>query len=81
MRPLIAAIVLVLLFAADPLHAQGTTELQKLEEQAAAGDGKAMRKLGGMYEDGKGVRLDYEQARRWYEKAASAAATLQLWLT
>lgn len=85
MRPLIAAIVLVSLFACSSLHAQGATELQKLEEQAAAGDGTAMTRLGVMYRDGDGksVRMDYEQARRWFEKAASvgdAEALFQLGL-
>lgn len=72
MRALIAGIALALLFSCRPLCAQVTNDLHQLEAQAAAGDGVAMTTLGKMYEEGTGVRMDYEQARRWYEKAASA---------
>jgi len=35
-----------------------------------------MNNLGNLYAQGLGVARDYEQARRWYEKAAAAGDAL-----
>ena len=36
------------------------------------GDGSAMNDLGVLYENGWGVQLDYNEARRWYEQSIDA---------
>lgn len=49
---------------------QFANALQFLMPLANEGDAVAQYHLGLMYEDGKGVRADPAQARRWYERAA-----------
>ena len=41
-----------------------------VEIAAELGDSDAQRNLGLLYEEGKGVRQDYQTAKKWYEKAA-----------
>jgi TPR repeat protein len=53
------------------------------EKAAALGNTNAMVDLGIMYENGRGVSRDFEQARKWYEQAAAlgnAAAMYNLGL-
>jgi len=38
---------------------------------AEQGDAYAQTGLGSLYDDGRGVPQDYNQARQWYEKAAA----------
>ena len=46
------------------------TALREFRPLAEQGDPKAQVQLGGMYQDGRGVPLDYVVAARWYHKAA-----------
>ena len=51
------------------------------EKAADKGYAYAMRSLGSLYRDGRGVVQDYVKAREWYEKAANkgdAAAKARL---
>jgi TPR repeat protein len=43
------------------------------EHAAALGNSDSMYNLGRLYENGQGVSRNYEQARKWYEKAADSA--------
>ena len=45
-------------------------EFVDTRKRAEDGDAEAMNSLGALYFDGKGVRKDRNQARRWYRKAA-----------
>jgi len=42
---------------------------------ADAGEGAAMYNIGVLYEGGKGVPRDLDEARRWYRKAADAGVS------
>ncbi|HYQ17788.1 MAG TPA: tetratricopeptide repeat protein, partial [Polyangiaceae bacterium] len=44
--------------------------IQRLRAAAQHGDAEAMFSLGTAYESGRGVPVDYTQARQWYEQAA-----------
>jgi len=50
----------------------------RYEKAAAAGNAQAMRELGKLYRDGRGVPRDYDVARQWYEKAAAAGDSLAM---
>ncbi|HHF6601734.1 TPA: tetratricopeptide repeat protein [Haemophilus influenzae] len=41
-----------------------------MQPLAAQGHAKAQNSLGNMYNDGKGVKQDYAEAIKWYQKAA-----------
>ena len=45
--------------------------LRLLQPLAQQDDAKAQYNLGVMYEEGRGVQQDYQQAAAWYEKAAN----------
>ncbi len=59
-------------------------QLTAIEESAARGDADACFKLGALYANGRGVKQDSQQARKWLKKAATqdyvAARTLLAWL-
>jgi len=59
-------------------------QLAAIEEGAAAGDAEACFKLGALYANGRGVKQDSAQARKWLKKASAkenvAARTLLAWL-
>jgi TPR repeat protein len=46
--------------------------LQAFTRAAAAGNSDAMNYVGYLYDNGQGVKQDYEQAKEWYEKAEKA---------
>ena len=46
--------------------------LSYLRSSADAGEAEAMRQLGKLCQHGHGVPKDLAEAKRWYEKAASA---------
>lgn len=46
------------------------TALKELRPLAGQGNAKAQHMLGVMYDNGKGVPKDYQQAAYWYRKAA-----------
>ncbi|UCC55517.1 MAG: sel1 repeat family protein [Gammaproteobacteria bacterium] len=48
------------------------TRFSRTEARAARGDVDNQYDLGNMYEKGIGTRINYQQARDWYEKAAAA---------
>jgi len=45
-------------------------DLETVQSQAQAGDPIAQRRLGDRYDFGHGVKQDYREAAKWYEKAA-----------
>lgn len=45
------------------------TDISNFEKQAKAGDAKAMTTLGLIYQQGEGVKQDYDRAYGWYLKA------------
>jgi TPR repeat protein len=47
-----------------------TTTLDDLRAKADAGDSKAQFSLGEMYSNGKGVTQNFDEAIKWYRKAA-----------
>jgi TPR repeat protein len=47
-------------------------------QAAALGLPLAMKNLGNLYRDGRGVPKDYAQARQWYEKAAAGGQTVAM---
>src|SRR5215471_1918743 len=51
-----------------PLSAQ---EISTITAQAEAGAAVAQRRLGAAYSKGDGVKQDYKQAAKWYERAAT----------
>ncbi len=59
-------------------------QLAKIEEMAAAGEAEACFKLGALYANGRGVKQNSSQARKWLKKAVAkkhmAAHTLLGWL-
>lgn len=67
----------------DNTEAASRLELMKSNESrfstteisAARGEVDSQFDLGNMYEKGIGTRIDYKQARDWYEKAAAAGHT------
>lgn len=46
-------------------------DIASLEKAAAQGDAAAQFNLGVLYDQGRGVRQDYQKAREWWEKAAA----------
>jgi Caspase domain len=48
---------------------------RRYEQAAAAGYAMAMNNLGGVYEGGDGVPLNYAEAARWYGKAVGSGRT------
>ena len=66
MRPLIAALVLVMGLVL-PVWAQSASGVRTLAEQ---GDAKAQFVLGTMYRDGQGVGKDLTETLKWWKKAA-----------
>ncbi len=68
MRHIIFALALVAGLAA-PAWADSAKAVQTLAEQ---GDAKAQFALGTMYRDGRGVAQDYDEALRWWRKAAES---------
>jgi len=70
----VSTIVLLTMFLV-PVFPQGdptdNKELQELIEKAEQGDADAQYNLGVMYDDGRGVSLDYVQAHMWLSLAAS----------
>lgn len=44
--------------------------IDELKEKALGGDGRASLRLGQLYMDGEGVGQSYEEAARWYARAA-----------
>ena len=70
MKPLVAAVaVLVALAAGAPVRAQ-TPEVDALRARAEQGDAGAQADLGLMYVSGRGVLQDFAEAVRWYRLAA-----------
>ena len=70
MKPLVAAVaVLVALAAGAPVRAQ-TPEVDALRARAEQGDAGALADLGLMYVRGRGVLQDFAEAVRWYRLAA-----------
>ncbi len=59
-------------------------QLAAIEEAANSGDAEACFKLGALYANGRGVKQDSAQARKWLKKAVTqennAARTLLGWL-
>jgi TPR repeat protein len=51
---------------------QNETELQQLRSLATKGNTKAQVNLGILYEEGRGVPQDYNEAVKWYRLAAEA---------
>jgi hypothetical protein len=49
-----------------------------LQESASNGNAEAMKDIGWMYDKGKGVEQNYEQARQWYERAAAAGNAIAM---
>jgi hypothetical protein len=49
--------------------------LKKLHPLAEQGNALAQNSLGVMYVEGKGVSQDYDEAIRWFRKAADSAGT------
>ncbi|MEI3479588.1 MAG: hypothetical protein V8Q84_11450 [Bilophila sp.] len=45
------------------------------KKAAEAGDAAACLRLGQMYEQGKGVKADHEEAATWYKKGADSGCT------
>ena len=45
-------------------------DLQALKTKAEGGNAQAQRDLGAAYAKGNGVKQDYDEAAKWYEKAA-----------
>ena len=69
MKPLVAAVaVLVALAAGAPVRAQ-TPEVDALRARADRGDAGAQADLGLMYVSGRGVLQDFAEAVRWYRLA------------
>ncbi len=65
MQPMIPRTVQIAVdFMSDP------RELDRLVELSEQGDVKAQILLGGMYYEGRGVPRDYEQALKWFTRAA-----------
>jgi len=70
MKPLVAAVaVLVALAVGAPVQAQ-TPEIDALRVRAEAGDAIAQNDLGLIYDNGRGVPEDDAEAVRWYRLAA-----------
>src|SRR3981081_3575125 len=80
-----AAVILLLSFAAPvaagPLEdataaddrGDYATALRLLRELADQGNARAQFKLGGMYDDGRGVEQNDAEAAKWCEKTAAQA--------
>ena len=66
MRPVIAALALIMALA-QPALAQSGTDVRALAEQ---GDAQAQFVLGSMYRDGQGVEKDLKQTLKWWQEAA-----------
>ena len=54
----------------DNRAAHSAERVRTLQEQAEEGDANAQALLGFLYYRGSGVSQDYDQARKWFEKAA-----------
>ena len=67
-------LILVVLFGAHTVAVASDLDFSfaAYKKRAEAGDIRAQRILGLMYEEGDGVPQDYQQAVRWYTKAAEA---------
>lgn len=68
------SIIFLLLFGVIPLSAQ--TEYMDNIEDAKRGDSSAQNTIGVCYSKGNGVAQDYEEAVRWFRKAAENGNTL-----
>src|SRR3984957_13249052 len=55
-----------------------TEARRRYEQAAAAGYAMAMNNLGGVYEGGDGVPLNYVEAARWYGKAVAAGEPIAM---
>jgi len=75
MKPLVAAVaVLVALAVAAPVQAQ-TPEIDALRARADQGDAVAQNLLGTMYRNGEDVSQDDVLAHMWYSLSASRATS------
>jgi hypothetical protein len=61
----LTALIPAAVLAAPPT----TVDIANFEKLAKAGDAKAMTTLGLIYQQGEGVKQDYERAYEWYLKA------------
>lgn len=52
------------------IYAQQATPIEELTKKAEAGDVQAQFQLGVAYDGGRGVLRDFEEARKWYQRAA-----------
>lgn len=71
----LATVLLACLSLLGPVQTAGAVEVTPemvdfVKKMAEAGDAEMQCVLAEMYSDGKGVRQNYVEARRWYEKAA-----------
>lgn len=48
--------------------------IDEIKAAAAKGDADAMMALGDAYYNGKGVAKDFDEAKKWYDKATSSYA-------
>lgn len=72
----LATVLLACLSLLRPVQTAGAVEVTPemvdfVKKMAEAGDAEMQCVLAEMYSDGKGVRQNYVEARRWYEKAAA----------
>jgi uncharacterized protein len=75
LHPCLIACLMMLgvgLASAEPKRVDDDTLYRTLKPQADAGDSDAQLAIGSLYENGKGVPQNHEQATFWYRKAAEA---------
>lgn len=73
MRRILAGAIMacgVLLGAGQDIRAQEASSIEELTRKAEAGDLQAQFQLGLAYDGGRGVLRDFEEARKWYRRAA-----------
>jgi TPR repeat protein len=68
MKTILKALLLLVALTAVPVFAQ--TDYEATKARAEAGDAEAQTSLGVMYQNGRGVAQNYQEAVRWYRLAA-----------
>ncbi|MGN6837925.1 tetratricopeptide repeat protein, partial [Neisseria sp. P0022.S010] len=63
-------VALLSLGLVQAVWADNVPDFKETFQVAKQGNAKAQYNLGGMYDNGQGVRKDYAQAVQWYRKAA-----------